>query len=138
MSDIMQDLLEIIERIDKLYEDVSTILRKVGITGIITERDEQFVKNIDRVLDQIEPRVLMVLEIKPCLPYWLEFSDGELRPVICYDAEWDAKEPYITFVWQYGTSSYKTERYGLEWRCWSAKPTDIQRGEMKWLIKRIS
>ena len=85
-----------------------------------------------KALDAQTPRALMALEVKPCLPYWLEFPDGELRPVICDDTEWDAKEPYITLVWQYGTSSYKTECYGLEWRCWSAKPTNEQRRGTPW------
>lgn len=85
-----------------------------------------------KALDAQTPRVLMAFEVKPCLPYWLEFPESVLRPVICYDAEWDAKEPYITLVWQYGTASYKTECYGVEWRCWSSRPTDEQREGTPW------
>ena len=107
------------------------LLSQMYLPNFDNEEKDALTKAIEALTEK-EPRVLTALEVIPCLPYWLEFPDGELRPVICYDAEWDAKEPYIILVWQYGTSSYKTECYGLEWRCWSSRPTDEQRRETPW------
>lgn len=138
-DDIIQYLLGIIERVDKLYKEVSAITRKVGITGIFTERDEQFVGNIDRVLDQIEPRVLTLEEVMQYigyseeipprewekLPLWTESRNGtgvisgyrdveNLRGLIDMDG---IDETYIAYE---------------HWRCWSSYPTLEQRKEVPW------
>ena len=79
------------------------------------------------------PRVMTLEEIKDGESYW--FSAGKefvTRPVICVHREDDARKPYITFAWQYGTFSWETEDYGKTWRCWTARPTDEQREAVKW------
>ena len=142
LDDIMQYLLGIIKRVDKRYKEVSAILRKVGITGIFTERDEQFVGNIDRVLDQldqIEPRVLTLEETLHRLkePVFLETKSRQSYTgwVLVYDVQ---KGMGITGVrmglTQPGhiTTWYPIDLYGSKWRCWSAKPTDEQRKAVKW------
>ena len=80
-----------------------------------------------------EPRVLTQEEIKEGEPYWFDAGkEFVARPVICAYKEDDAREPYIVFVWQFGTFSHRLETYGKTWRCWSAKPTDEQRKAVKW------
>ena len=142
MDDTMQYLLGILERVNKLYKEVSAILRKVGITGIITERDEQFVGNIDRVLDQldqIEPRVLTLEETLHRLkePVFLETKSRQSYTgwVLVYDVQ---KGMGITGVrmglTQPGhiTTWYPIDLYGSKWRCWTAKPTKKQMEATQW------
>ena len=138
-DDIMQYLIGIIERVNKLYKEVSAILRKVGITGTFTERDEQFVGNIDRVLDQIEPRVLTLEEVMQYigysekippkewekLPLWTESRNGTgvisgYRDVenLCGLIDMDGMDG--TYI------AYK------HWRCWTAKPTKEQMEAVPW------
>ena len=140
MSDIMQHMLGIIERVDELHGEVDFILRKVGNTGVITERDEQFVRNIDRALDQIEPRVLTLEEVK-----------GMKRLAVCaveqrskvikntFNAEYGGivtidNENFLDFGLYGDTNRYRRAEpgYGKTWRCWSSRPTDAQREAAPW------
>ena len=76
------------------------------------------------VIKKLEPHVIGLSEIEDGEGYWLTMisSDFIPRPVICVHNEKDARKPYITFAWQYGTTSFEAETYGIEWRLWSAKP----------------
>lgn len=79
------------------------------------------------------PMVMTLEEIKDGESYW--FSAGKefvTRPVICVHREDDARKPYITFVWQFGTFSWESEDYGKTWICWTARPTEEQREAAKW------
>ena len=39
----------------------------------------------------------------------------------------------IYVIHKRGTSAYvDVDRYGIDWRCWTSRPTDKQRGEVKW------
>ena len=132
----MQYLLGILEHVNKLYRVVGAILRKVGITGIFTERDEQFVRNIDRVLDQIEPRALTLEEVKK-LQYirdgaiWLELFCNGLFPTF---PEFSNKSLtfFVAIPFAGYRSTFENDWYGKTWRCWSAKPTDEQREAVPW------
>ena len=81
------------------------------------------------VIEKLEPRILKLSDIKEGEGYWLSttYSGFKDRPVICIHIENDAQKPYITLAWQYGTFSWETETYGLEWDLWSAKPIDEHR-----------
>lgn len=72
-------------------------------------------------------RVVTLEEIKDGESYWLS-ADREFvtRPVICVHREDDARKPYITFVWQFGTFSWDSKDYGKRWHCWTQRPTDEQ------------
>lgn len=72
-------------------------------------------------------------EIKDGEPYWLSAGkEFAVRPVICVCREGDARKPYITFKWQFGTFSWEAENYGQTWLCWTSRPTDEQRKAVKW------
>ena len=73
---------------------------------------------------KLEPHVIGLSEIEEGEGYWMTTmsSDSKPLPVICVHYEKDARKPYITFAWQFGTSSWEAETYGTEWRLWSAKP----------------
>lgn len=78
-------------------------------------------------------RVMTLEEIKDGESYWLSAGkEFVTRPVICVHREDDARKPYITFVWQFGTHSWNSEDYGKRWRCWTQRPTDKQRKAVKW------
>lgn len=76
------------------------------------------------MIKKLEPHVVGLSEIEDGGGYWLTtmFSDYKPRPVVCVHNEKDARKPYITLAWQYGTFSWEAETYGIEWRLWSAKP----------------
>lgn len=96
------------------------------------EAYDSFVRSAVELLKAQEPRILALDEIKEGEPYWFEVSGDFVRPVICLHREDDAIKKYITFVWQYGTSSWEMEEYNVGWRCWSARPTKEQRKVAKW------
>lgn len=80
-----------------------------------------------------EPRVMTLEEIKDGEPYWLSTGkEFAVRPVICVCREDDARKPYITFKWQFGTFSWEAENYGKTWFCWTSRPTDEQQEGVKW------
>ena len=77
------------------------------------------------MIKKLEPHVIGLSEIEEGEGYWMDSlsnSDFVPRPVICVHNEKDARKPYITLAWQYGTFSWEAETYGTEWRLWSAKP----------------
>lgn len=74
-------------------------------------------------------RVVPLEEIKDGESYWLSTDkDFVPRPVICVHREDDARKPYITFAWQFGTFSFELGDYDKTWHCWTAKPIDNQIG----------
>ena len=75
-------------------------------------------------IQKLEPHVIELSKIEDGEGYWLTMMSSDFipRPVICVHNEKDARKPYITFAWQYGTTSLEAETYGIEWRLWSAKP----------------
>lgn len=83
-----------------------------------------------RLITKLEPHFIGLTEIKEGEGYWLSVNDLDFvpRPVICVHIESDARKPYITFAWQYGTFSWESETYGSEWSLWSAKPYSEKRG----------
>lgn len=82
-------------------------------------------KELLKAQEVVEPRIVQLEEIKEGDAYW--FSTLENHKTISYYAicvhrEEDAGWPYITFVWQHGTSSWPMDKYGYNWCCWSSKP----------------
>jgi len=75
--------------------------------------------------EPITPRIVQLKEIKEGEPYWfstMEDNKPTSHYAICVHREEDAGWPYITFVWQHGTSSWPMDKYGYSWCCWSSKP----------------
>lgn len=110
----MNDLLEIKESLFCAYRsDENTLENLIPLIGDALS-----------MIQKLEPHVIGLSEIEDGEGYWLTTisSDFKPRPVICVHYEKDARKPYITFAWQYGTFSWEAETYGIEWRLWSAKP----------------
>ena len=100
------------------------LLSQMYLPSFDEEEKEALSKAID-TLSNLEPRVVQLEEIKEGESYW--FSTLENHKTISYYAicvhrEDDAGWPYITFVWQHGTSSWPIDKYGYNWCCWSSKP----------------
>lgn len=76
------------------------------------------------MIKKLEPHVIELSEIEDGGGYWLTTmsSNFKPRPVICVHNEKDAIKPYVTLAGQYGTFSWETETYGIEWHLWSANP----------------
>ena len=76
------------------------------------------------MIKKLEPHILGLNEIKEGEGYWVDMMDDDFvdRPVICVHIENDARKPYITLAWQFGTFSWEAETYGTEWCLWSARP----------------
>lgn len=74
------------------------------------------------IIKKSEPHLIGLSEIKEGETYWFKNSDFVPRPVICVHIENDARKPYITLAWQFGTFSWEAETYGTEWCLWSARP----------------
>jgi len=88
-------------------------------------------------IDELEAgqtaRVMSLEEIKDGESYWLSAGkEFVMQPVICVHREGDARKPYITFAWQFGTFSWDLEDYGKRWCCWTQRPTDEQREAEPW------
>lgn len=95
--------------------------------------EAEVIDNAISLLKAQQPRVQKLDEIKDGESYWLSAGkEFVTRPVICVHREDDARKPYITFVWQFGTFSWESEEYGKTWRVWSARPTDAERKAVKW------
>ena len=78
-------------------------------------------------------RVVTLKEIKDGESYWLSAGkEFVTRPVICVHREDDARKPYVTFVWQFGTFSWDSEDYSKRWCCWTQQPTEEQWKAVKW------
>ena len=76
-------------------------------------------------LSNLEPRIVKPDEIKEGEAYWFSVCTNQ-KPdsyyAICIHREDDAGWPYISFVSQYGTSSWPIEQCGNGWCCWTSKP----------------
>lgn len=84
----------------------------------------ELLKADKRYLKDLEPHLIELSEIKENEAYWLDVHGfgSKPRPVICVHVENDARKPYITLAWQFGTFSWEAETYGTEWCLWSARP----------------
>ena len=85
------------------------------------------------LLKEQEPRVMTLEEVKAfgwdyCYLEEERLPGKEYR-MVCGDyALTCIAWPYIALM----RIQYGDENYGRKWRCWSAKPTDEQRQEVKW------
>ena len=82
------------------------------------------------LLKEQEPRVLTLEEVLKANPVWFE-THGLLLPAIIDHEESKAGDCVIVFG-EFDGSYYPINRYNKTWRCWTAKPTDKQRTEVKW------
>ena len=96
--------------------------------------------NIEELLKAQEPRVMTLEEVKRMKR--LTICAVEQRSKVikdAFNAEYGGivtlgTENFLDFGLYGNTNRYRrTEaRYGKSWRCWTARPTDEQRKEVKW------
>ena len=89
-----------------------------------------------------EPRVMMLEEIK-ALPDYVFLEDRDISHAFSIKTISRPALPQLVFVNISGEEcvgfrepdgdiSLVTSRYGVEWRCWSSRPTDEQRKHTPW------
>lgn len=80
------------------------------------------------LLKEQEARVMTSDEIMLCSDWvWCEYSSGYQGwyKMEEYDVE------YGLFRWD-DTTTDMVDDYGIRWRCWTSRPTEEQRKEVKW------
>jgi len=89
----------------------------------------------------MEPRVLTLDEMldpewyhDSHAPFWLELRDSELFPAIVQYTPYRCPLDYITVIKRgaYMFDQFEQKEYGIEWRSWSALPSQKQREETGW------
>lgn len=90
------------------------------------------------LLKQREPRVLTLEEIweygddKPLFIEYVLPTETVMKPAI-FQPDNSEKDVYMCVVSAWRASGfYSLERYGKDWRCWTARPTDEQREATPW------
>ena len=94
------------------------------------------------MLKRQEPRVMTLEEIK-ALPDYVFLEDRDIshafsiktisRPALPQLVfENISGEECVGFRGPDGDTSLVTSRYGVEWRCWTSRPTDAQREAVPW------
>ena len=68
---------------------------------------------------------------------WIEINAGGSRdfihPCTCYMAPYaDDTDPTVISEWAGGRIYLDADAYGVDWRCWSSRPTDEQREAAAW------
>ena len=85
-------------------------------------------------------RLLAAEELTPCADgggaYWIEFGDGYCYPGMVVEIEGnDFKIVFAVILRSASDAPIRrlyADNYGKTWRCWTARPTDEQREEVKW------
>lgn len=121
-----------------VYSDLCDLIDEFGTDAIALIRQQaEKIHELQTKVHELQTvqtaRVVTLEEIKDGESYWLSAGkEFVTQPVICVHREDDARKPYITFVWQFGTFSWDSEDYGKRWRCWTQRPTDEQMKDTKW------
>lgn len=91
----------------------------------------------EKALRQYEPRVMTLDEVKYSSdPVWLEWKDIFTKPAFMHTDQVTTEDGRnaITFV-LFGDEewyTYADDDYGKEVRCWTSRPTDVQREAEPW------
>lgn len=78
-----------------------------------------------------ELRVMTATEAYTADYMYIEF-DGVITPAIRTTNERNGHRESYFATQQLGGDWMRWDDYGVTWRCWSARPTDEQRMEVKW------
>ena len=97
-------------------------------------------KDIEELEKLHEPRVLTLEEVKNSegnalvLERRLTIGDGKSSTWWSWALYKNRADECAVFadVAYVGNTFHQINKYGKEWRCWSARPTDEQRGKVKW------
>ena len=114
------------DALDLLKDDETQLQYR---SDIIYEEERETAR-LRKLLKEQEPRVLTLEEVLKANPVWFE-THGLLLPAIIDHEESKAGDCVIVFG-EFDGSYYPINRYNKKWRCWTARPTDGQRTEVKW------
>ena len=79
-----------------------------------------------------EPRVMTLEEAQGEDEVWFEFRPSNVgRYADCYMHD-TGDRTRVYFTGKSVMSLFENADYGTTWRCWTAKPTEEQRKEVKW------
>ena len=89
-----------------------------------------------RRLSEPVARVMTLEEVEgwdePCLLYIEKLGYPYTDPYFRYNIFDDKYLAGRSTGYPYRLTQFRTERYGIKWRCWSSKPTDAQRAAELW------
>ena len=91
-------------------------------------------KKVDDALAMLkaqEPRVMTATEAYTADYVYIEF-DGVITPAIRTTNERDGHRESYFATQQLGGDWMRWDDYGITWRCWTSRPTEAQRKEVKW------
>lgn len=83
------------------------------------------------------PRVMKMADIWEAgedKPLFIEYklpNETKLKPAIFQPENSDDEYMCVVSAWC-GSGFYSSKSYNMDWRCWTARPTDEQREAAKW------
>ena len=84
------------------------------------------------LLKEQEPRVMTSSELQPDELVWIEvLQSDEIWPALLRKTDWFGYPTWAMRGYAIG-GYYRHDKYGRDWRCWTAKPTEDQRLAVKW------
>lgn len=84
------------------------------------------------LLREQEPRVMTLEEVQEDELVWIEVPQSdEIWPALLREADWFGHPKWAMCGYAIARS-FLRNRYGKDWRCWTARPTDEQRKAVKW------
>lgn len=91
----------------------------------------QVVKDAIALLRAQKPRVMTATEAYTADCVYIEF-DGVITPAIRTNHERDGHCESYFAAQQLGGDWMRWDDYGIAWRCWTSRPTDVQREATPW------
>ena len=94
---------------------------------------EQALSEIEELLKEQQPRVLKLTEFKESMPVWFEEKDGDIYCVLIANYYgFDVRVLNNNKKYRRYFIDWLCDYYCIDWRCWSAKPTEEQRKAEPW------
>ena len=85
------------------------------------------------LLKEKQPRVLKLTEFEESMPVWFEEKDGDIYCVLIASYYgFDVRVLNNNKKYRSYFIDWLCDYYCIDWRCWSAKPTDEQRKAEPW------
>ena len=85
------------------------------------------------LLKEKQPRVLELTEFKESMPVWFEEKDGDIYCVLIANYYgFDVRVLHNNKKYRSYFIDWLCDYYCIDWRCWSAKPTEEQRKAVPW------
>ncbi len=121
MNNIDIDIEKLINELQKIIDD--------GWRAV--EIDSGIVEVIIALLKKQKPRVMTPAEAYNADFMYVEF-DGVITPALRTSKDREGYRESYFATQQLGGEWMRWDDYGITWRCWTSRPTDEQRKEVKW------